>query len=128
MRDPFLFVHEGKRYALQGAGQLSGRPQLLLYGCDELTHWTELGMLLSVDDPIAAEIANANIWECPNLFQVDGQWVLLLSLWRRKDGIDLLAGVRYLLGDLLANGRGWVFKATSGGVFDDGPAFYAPKY
>ena len=127
IRDPFLFVHEGKRYAVQGGGQISGRPQLRLYGCDELTHWTELGTLLSADDPIAAEIATANIWECPNLFQVDGQWVLLLSLWRRQDGIDLLAGVRYLVGDLLVNGRGWVFKATSGGVVDDGPAFYAPQ-
>ncbi len=127
IRDPFLFVHEGKRYAVQGGGQISGRPQLRLYGCDELTHWTELGTLLSADDPIAAEIATANIWECPNLFQVDGQWVLLLSLWRRQDGLDLLAGVRYLLGDLLANGRRWVFKATSGGVVDDGQAFYAPQ-
>jgi beta-fructofuranosidase len=53
--------------------------------------------------------------------------VLLLSLWRRRGGIDFLSGVRYLLGDLLGNGRGWVFKAASGGMVDDGPAFYAPQ-
>ena len=127
IRDPFIFVHEGRRYAVQGGGQTSGRPQLRLYGCDDLTKWSELGAFLSADDPIAAEIADANIWECPNLFRVDGQWVLLLSLWRRRGGIDFLSGVRYLLGDLLGNGRGWVFKTTSGGMVDDGPAFYAPQ-
>ena len=37
-------------------------------------------ILLTTDDPIAAEVADANIWECPNLLRVAGQWVLLVSL------------------------------------------------
>ena len=127
VRDPFVFVHEGRRYAVQGAGRPAGSPGLLLYGCDDLTHWTELGALLTTDDPIAAEVAAANIWECPNLVRIDGQWVLLVSLWRSADAAHELAGVRYLLGDLVAQGRGWRFKATSGGLVDDGPAFYAPQ-
>ena len=127
VRDPFVFVHEGRRYAVQGSGQPSGHPRLLLYGCDDLTRWTELGALLTTDDPIAAEVAAANIWECPNLVQIDDRWVLLVSLWRGTSGVGYLAGVRYLLGDLVAQGQGWLFKATSGGVVDDGPAFYAPQ-
>jgi beta-fructofuranosidase len=127
IRDPFVFVHEGRRYAVQGAGRPSGCPQLLLYGCDDLTRWTELDTLLTADDPIVGEVAAANIWECPNLVQVDGQWVLLVSLWRAGNGAGLLAGARYLLGDLVASGQGWTFQATSGGVLDDGPAFYAPQ-
>ncbi len=127
IRDPFVFVHLGHRYAVQGAGQPSGYPRLLLYGCDDLTQWTQLGALLTTDDPIAAEVADAGIWECPNLVQVEGQWVLLFSLFRRVDGIDQLFGVRYLLGDLVAQDQGWKFKATSGGVVDEGPTFYAPQ-
>jgi beta-fructofuranosidase len=127
VRDPFVFVHGGRRYAVQGSGQPSGHPRLLLYGCDDLTRWTELGELLTTDDPIAAAVATANIWECPNLVQVDGQWVLLVSLWHGASGVNQLAGVRYLLGDLVAQGQGWIFKATSGGVVDEGPAFYAPQ-
>jgi beta-fructofuranosidase len=127
VRDPFVFVHKRHRYALQGAGQPAGCPRLLLYGCDDLAEWTELGALLTTDDPIAAQVAAANIWECPNLVRIDGQWVLLVSLWRSADAVHELAGVRYLLGDLIAQGRGWRFKATSGGVVDDGPAFYAPQ-
>jgi len=78
-------------------------------------------------DPIAAEIAPADIWECPNLAQIDGQWVLLISLYREADGMNPLVGVRYFLGDLVARGPGWSFKTSSGGVLDDGPAFYAPQ-
>ena len=127
VRDPFIFLHEGRRYAVQGAGQPSGEPWLQLYGCENLSRWTELGTLLTTDDPIAAEIAPADIWECPNLVQIDGQWVLLVSLSRHVAGVDLPAGVRYLLGDLVAQGEGWTFKASSGGVLDEGPTFYAPQ-
>jgi beta-fructofuranosidase len=126
VRDPFIFVHEGHRYAVQGAGQPSGKPRLQLYGCDDLSRWTELGTLLTTDDPIASEIASANIWECPNLVRIDGRWVLLLSLWQLTAQFRLI-GVRYLLGDLVAHGQGWTLQATSGGVLDDGPAFYAPQ-
>jgi beta-fructofuranosidase len=127
VRDPFLFVHSGRRYAVQGAGQRNGHPQLLLWGCDDLTRWVELGTLLTDDDPVAANVAPANIWECPNLVRIDGQWVLLLSLWRWVNNTHLLIGVRYLLGDLVGDGDALRFQATSGGVVDDGPAFYAPQ-
>ena len=126
-RDPFLFDYEGQRYAVQGTGSRDGRPQLVLYGCDDLEHWTELGPFLTDNDPIAAEIAPANIWECPNLARIDDRWVLLISLWRWVDGNHPLAGVRYLVGDLVRAGEGLRFAPTSGGVLDDGPAFYAPQ-
>ena len=53
--------------------------------------------------------------------------MLLLSVWRWVDGTHQLDGVRYLLGDLVSEGDGLRFKATGGGVVDDGPAFYAPQ-
>jgi beta-fructofuranosidase len=127
VRDPFVFEFEGRRYAVQGAGQREGQPQVLLYGCDDLERWVELGPLLTMADPVAAEVAQANIWECPNLAHVDGQWVLLLSVWHWVDGTHRLDGVRYLLGDLVSHGDGLQFKATGGGVVDEGPAFYAPQ-
>lgn len=115
VRDPFIFTHQGHRYGVQGAGQRLGRPQLLLYGCDELESWTPLGPLLTDDDPVAAEVAAANIWECPNLAFVDGRWVLLISLWRWRDETHELAGSRYLLGDLVIAGGGLRFAASAGG-------------
>ena len=127
VRDPFVFRSGGHRYAVQGAGHPTGDPQLLLYSCDDLDAWEPLGPLLTVDDPVAASIAPANIWECPNLFELGGRWVLLLSLWRHVDGTHDLAGVRYLVGDLVPTGAGLRFVAESGGTVDEGPTFYAPQ-
>jgi beta-fructofuranosidase len=127
VRDPFVFTYGGRRYAIQGAGHPTGRPQVLLYSCDDLTRWTPLGPLLTGDDPLAAKLAPADIWECPNLVLVDGRWVLVLSLWRRIDGVNRLTSVSYLLGDLVERGPGLAFVPTSGGTVDDGPTFYAPQ-
>ena len=127
VRDPFVFIYEDHRYVVQGAGQPSGQPRLQLYGCDDLSRWIELGTLLTTDDPIAADLAPANIWECPNLVRIDGQWVLIFSLCHIPAASDRSTGVRYLVGDLVPEGRRWSFQATSGGALDQGPAFYAPQ-
>jgi beta-fructofuranosidase len=127
VRDPFVFRYGGRRYAIQGAGHKEGRPRVLLYGCDDLSRWTELGPLLTDDNPLAAKVAAANIWECPNLAMIDGRWVLVLSLWRSVDGVHRLSGVSYLVGDLAPRGDGLVFEPTSGGTVDAGPTFYAPQ-
>jgi beta-fructofuranosidase len=126
-RDPFLFEADGRRYAVQGAGHTHGRPRILVYGCDDLTSWTELGTLLSGDNPIAAEAAPANIWECPNLLPLGDRWILIISLWRHADGAHSLAGVRYLIGDLEIGSDGPRFTPVGGGKLDRGPCFYAPQ-
>ncbi len=123
VRDPFVFEYDGHRYAVQGAGAVQGSPQLLLYGCDDLTSWTYLGPLLTAEDPIASAVAAANIWECPNLFRLGDSWVLVLSLWRSH----VLSGVRYLVGDLVPDGTGLRFVPSTGGTLDAGPTFYAPQ-
>lgn len=127
VRDPFVFGFDGHRYAVQGAGDPQGDPRLLLYRCDDLDDWESLGSLLTVDDPVAASVVPANIWECPNLFELGDRWVLLISQWRFVDGTHDLAGVRYLIGDLVAAEGGLRFVAASGGTVDAGPTFYAPQ-
>ena len=127
VRDPFIFSFEGTRYALQGAGERFGHPQILLYDCDDLHAWLELDPLLTDDDPVAAEVAAANLWECPNLALIDDRWVLLISLWPGVGGTHQQTGVRYLVGDLVRHSAGLRFVPSSGGVLDEGPAFYAPQ-
>ena len=128
VRDPFLFDFDGHRYAVQGAGSARGRPQLLLYGCDDLTNWQPLGALLTADDRIAANVAPAQIWECPNLFRSGDRWIMLISLWRDQNESHALSGVRYLIGDLRHRRQGGLrFVPESGGLVDRGPTFYAPQ-
>jgi len=127
VRDPFVFRYDGRRYAVQGAGHRHGHPQLLVWACDDLTQWLELGALFNDDDPIAAQMTTANIWECPNVVRIDDQWVLLLSLWAWVNDTHRLIGVRYLLGNLVAERDSLRFEARATGVVDEGPAFYAPQ-
>ena len=127
VRDPWLFTFRGRRYAVQGAGSRSGPPQLLLYDCTDLRSWVPLGCLLHGTDPVAAALAPAQVWECPNLFPLGPVWVLLVSQWTWVAGRDVLAGVRYLLGDLAVDGAGLRFRPVTGGVVDEGPSCYAPQ-
>ena len=127
VRDPFVFTADGHRYAVQGAGHTEGEPCILVYGCDDLSSWTELGTLLSGGDPVAAEVAPANVWECPNLIRFGDRWILILSLWRKDSGKFTLAGVRYLAGELVLDPVGPRFRPVSGGQLDRGPCFYAPQ-
>ena len=101
VRDPFVFSL--RRPPVRGAGRRAPRTAIRSCCSTPATTWTTgrtLGPLLTIDDPVAATVAPANIWECPNLFQLGGRWVLLLSQWRHVDGTHELAGVRYLVGDL----------------------------
>lgn len=122
-RDPYVFSFGDHRYAVQGTGGSQADPAILLYGCDDLDHWSELGVLLdATDHPLAREVAAATSWECPNLFRLGGSWVLLLSCWQHDD-----LSCSYLIGDLEPAGVRLRFVVRAGGPVDQGPAFYAPQ-
>ncbi|MEV5609586.1 glycoside hydrolase family 32 protein [Streptomyces sp. NPDC052225] len=124
-RDPFVFRHEGRRWALVGAGHADGTPSVLLYDCEDLTSWRFTGVFLDGHDPVAAEAFGDEAvgWECPQLVETpDGDWVLLLSLW---SGDPMSTG--YLAGRLAADGEGGLrFRARAGARLDHGRDFYAP--
>jgi beta-fructofuranosidase len=78
-RDPFLFTEGGARYMVCG-GNVSGQKwggggQVQLYrATDEaFTKWKHLGPVYACRD---REIVNI---ECPNLFPLEGKWVLIVS-------------------------------------------------
>lgn len=132
VRDPFVFHHGGRRWAVQGAGirEEGGYvPALLLHAADDLERWEQVGTLLRGDDPVAAAHAPADLWECPQLVQVGERWVLLLSLWRHPDHAEVSTiQVNYLVGDLVTEADGTPrLVPTSGGRADLGPDFYAPQ-
>ncbi|MFC6358502.1 glycoside hydrolase family 32 protein [Luteococcus peritonei] len=100
---------------------------MLVHDAEDLTNWPLLGELVTVADPVAAQHAPADIWECPNLVRLGDDWVLVVSLW--LDG--QLSGVRWLLGDLQLEEQDGNqvprFSPRTGGVLDTGPCFYAPQ-
>lgn len=122
-RDPFLLTYGGRRLAIVGAGRTGGgAATALLFDCTDLHRWRYLGPLLDSSDPVAAAVAPADVWECPQLALVDGRWVLVLSRWVER----ALVGVSYLVGDLVEAGEEIRFAPSHGGQVDHGSAFYAP--
>ncbi|GAA1878562.1 glycoside hydrolase family 32 protein [Lapillicoccus jejuensis] len=127
MRDPFLLEAGGRRWALLGAAlSVEGerRPALLLWDASDLEHWEFAGVWLDHTDPVLAGCAPAQIWECPQLLDVDGTAVLLVSRWVD----DRLEGVAQVLGELGVDEQGRPsFAARAGGDLDSGPSCYAPQ-
>ncbi|SBT95802.1 beta-fructofuranosidase [Streptomyces sp. DI166] len=124
-RDPFVFHHGGRRWALLGAGHAAGTPSVLLYDCEDLTDWRFAGVLLDGNDPVAAAAFGDRAvgWECPQMYATQsGDWVLVVSLW---DGEPWATG--YVTGRLLAGtDDGLSFSARHADRLDLGRDFYAP--
>jgi len=122
MRDPFVFQWGGRRWALLGAGLTDGTPALLLWSCDDLETWRFERVWLGVDDPLLASAASAEIWECPQLVEVDGTWALFLSIWRDNQLEGTVAAVGSL-GSTPDGSPGLSVRACRG--VDDGRSLYA---
>lgn len=125
MRDPFPFEWGGRRFALLGAGSTDGTPCVLLFSCDDPYAWQYEGVWLRGDDEVAARIAPADIWECPQLVRFGSTYVLVVSLWVAGD----LRDVTYLVGVVEGESSSGLprFVPASGGLLDHGPDFYAPQ-
>ncbi len=107
-RDPFLFRKDGSTYMVCGGGTSAGRAQVQLYAAakPDLTAWKHLGAIFQ-----SLDRENRN-YECPNLFPLDGRWVLIVSPNRQCE---------YWIGDLdIASMR---FLPSAHGVLDAGDAY-----
>jgi beta-fructofuranosidase len=122
-RDPFVFRHGGRRWAVVGAGHADGTPSVLLYDCEDLSDWRFAGVLADGSDPVAVDAFGDEAvgWECPQVYATrGGEWVLVVSLW---DGEPCSTG--YLTGRLYGE-EDLRFEARCGGRLDHGRDFYAP--
>ena len=95
---------------------------MLLYDRSDELAWRYAGLLVD-DDPVLRGAGTADIWECPQLFPLDGRWVLVVSIHDN----DMLGEVVAAVGDLVPDGEGLRFVAESAHVLDDGTDCYAPQ-
>ena len=116
MRDPFVFEHDGRRLAVLGVGLADGAPAIALFDRSDELSWRYEGILLA-DDPVLAAVGRADVWECPQLFPLDGRWVLIVSLYDR----GVLGGVVAAVGVLVVVGGSLRFVARSAHAVVAGP-------
>ncbi|MCM6763561.1 glycoside hydrolase family 32 protein [Rathayibacter sp. ZW T2_19] len=108
-RDPKV-IRYGDHWILAAVEALDR--QVHLFRSDDLLSWTPL----SVFGPAGA---TDGIWECPDLFPLDGRWVLALSMNPGHPSGG--SGMQYFVGDF----DGTSFTATSWDWLDRGRDFYA---
>ena len=129
MRDPFVFDHGGRRWALLGAGLGDGCPAAILYSCDDIVQWRYEGVFASARDAGLSSAGPADVWECAQLARLpDGSAALVLSLHDR----GVLGQVVGCLGRIVTDGAGRPrFEAVRGSdavqVLDGGNSYYAPQ-
>lgn len=72
VRDPKVWKQEGRYYMIQGARTQEDTGAALIFESEDRLHWTHVNTLRTAE-PFGY------MWECPDLFEIGGQWVLLAS-------------------------------------------------
>ena len=124
-RDPFVFRDGNKWRMFVGAGLEGGIGAAISYSSKDMDTW-EL-------DGIAAQRPGSErpgseteqtwtgtMWECPQLFEIDGAHVLVTSVWED----DVLHYVAYGVGSY-SDG---IFTARTWKQLTYGPGYYAPSF
>ena len=72
VRDPKVWAQDGRYYMVQGARTLDDRGEVLVFESTDKRRWTHI-------NTIRTPAPFGYMWECPDLFELDGQWFLAVS-------------------------------------------------
>jgi beta-fructofuranosidase len=117
-RDPFVFRDGPNWRMLIGAGRTDGTAVAYGYVSDDLESWRYDGVVAERHRGETEELWTGSVWECPQLIEVDGRWVLLVSVWEPVRQYY----TAYAVGDLV-DGR--FIQESSWQRLTYGPSYYA---
>ena len=119
-RDPFVWRDQEGWKLIVGAGTADGAGAVLHYRSRDLERWEYTGVL---SHGCVAIEGSRQVWECPQMIEVDGTWVLVVSVGVNGRGGYVMAacgtydGDRFCAGDWRRLAFGTAPYATS--VFRD---------
>ena len=113
-RDPYVFRHGGKAYMVLGGNlnrRAGGAGCVVMYEAEDLSlrTWNYRGVIYEHPD---LEVVQ---FDCPNLIEIDGRWVLVFSPWH--------GAMRYIVGELDFDAARFTPGPTA--TFDHGPDLFA---
>lgn len=122
-RDPFVIRENARWRMFVGAATRDGQALALTYTADDLGTWTYDGVALSRSTDEVEPVWMGALWECPQIFEVDGHWAMVSSVWDD----DVLHYAGYGIGgpDSYRDGR---FSPTDWGQLSFGTSYYAPSF
>lgn len=121
-RDPKVFEKDGVYYSVIASRNTDGAGQILLYKSDDLYNWSYVGVVSKSEHKLGG------MWECPDLFELGGKDVLIMSPMQVEDcGNDFwnINSSTYMIGELNYNTGEFNYKYL--GEIDKGLDFYAPQ-
>jgi beta-fructofuranosidase len=98
-RDPQIRKTETGWKLLMAAGTSDGIGAIVEYESEDLLDWQLNGIIADSNSGLAEPAPQSTVWECPQLFELDGKWVLIISAMDANGQI----GVRYALGEYDGN-------------------------
>ena len=121
VRDPKVFKENDKFYMVQGARDKEDVGQIIVFESDDLINWKYI-------NTIKSEEKFGYMWECPDLIELNGKKVLIISPQGiEADGIkynNIYQSGYYLLeGDFKTEN----YKLNNFDEIDRGFDFYAPQ-
>lgn len=120
-RDPKIWKEDGRFYALIGSKAEDGSGQLALFTSEDALHWNYEKMIDQCKNRYG------KMWECPDFFEVDGKWLLMVSPQDMMPvGLEYGAGNGTLcVAGYLDENKHFVEEYTQS--IDYGIDFYAPQ-
>ena len=120
-RDPKIWQEDGKFFAVTGNLRSDGYGAVLLFESEDALCWKFVSELASSGG------RHGRMWECPDLFSLDGRKVLIVSPQEmRSEGLEFIEGnaALYMIGELAPDGS---LRCETTRAMDYGLDFYAPQ-
>jgi len=118
-RDPFLREDPDGWRMFVGGGAENGTAMAVSYRSDDLENWEYEGVALSRSSSETEDVWMGAVWECPQIFDIDGRAVMVSSVWEK----DVLYYAGYAVGTYATG----TFTATHWGRLTYGDSYYAPS-
>lgn len=123
-RDPKVFKNGQYYYMMLGSNDGNGHGQVLLYKSTNLKDWDFVNILARGNENTGYN------WECPDLFELEGRHVLMVSaehIKTRGNDFNSTHSSIYFIGDLDINKGIFKFDIDGYQQIDYGFDFYAPQ-
>ena len=119
-RDPFVFRDANQWRMLVGTGLTGGVAAASSFSSNDLRTWKFDGLAAQRSGTERQPVWTGTLWECPQIFTIDGRHVLVTSVWED----DVLHYVAYGVGSY----EDGIFKADTWGQLTYGTSYYAPSF
>lgn len=123
-RDPKVWQHNNQYYMIVGSQNDNELGRIILYRSDDLLNWDYLGPVAQSN----GQLSEGYMWECPDFFELDNQFVFLLSpqgMESEEEQYLNLFQNGYMIGQF--DYDSFQFSHNQFTELDHGHDFYAPQ-